>query len=161
MNLAEAGNYQEALTATERSIDIQPNFSLAWTSKSGILVMLGKYSEALNASEKAIALQPDDVYAYCNKADALLGLGRYDEAVRQRKKRSLSLPDSMEAQKIKARAMSVSAPRGQRNGESDPCRNSAGYFRGGYHCRVVHFGTWKGVGTRYPMPARSQVKTAS
>ena len=82
VDLAEAGSYQEALAATDRSIEIQPNFSLAWTSKSGILVMLGNYSEALNASENAIALQPNDEYAYCNKADALLGLERYDEAMR-------------------------------------------------------------------------------
>lgn len=107
VELAETGNYQDALTATERSLDIQPNFSLAWTSKSGILIMLGRYSEALQASEHAITLQPDDVYAYCNRADALIGLGRFDEAIRTAEKALAISPGLPEAVNIRARAMSL------------------------------------------------------
>jgi len=109
VELAETGNYQDALTATERSLDIQPNFSLAWTSKSGILNMLGRYSEALQASEHAITLQPDDVYAYCNRADALIGLGRFDEAVQTAEKALTISPGLPEAVNIKARAMSLNS----------------------------------------------------
>jgi tetratricopeptide (TPR) repeat protein len=107
VELAETGNYQEALTATEKSLDIQPNFSLAWTSKSGILVMLGRYSEALQSSERAITLRPDDVYAYCNRADALIGLGRYDEAVQAAEKVLTISPGLPEAVDLRARAMSL------------------------------------------------------
>lgn len=120
VDLAEVGSYQDALAATDRSIEIQPNFSLAWTSKSGILVMLGNYSEALNASEKAIALQPNDGYAYCNKADALYGLGRYNEAVRAAEQALAISPGLQEAEKIRARAMGMSGSVPQGTAKSTP-----------------------------------------
>ena len=120
VDLAEAGSYQEALAATDRSIEIQPNFSLAWTSKSGILVMLGNYSEALNASENAISLQPNDEYAYCNKANALIGLGRYDEAVRAAEQALAISPGLQEAEKIRARAVEMSGSVPQEKAKSTP-----------------------------------------
>lgn len=77
---AQAGDFPGALTATEVALRIQPNFSLAWTSKSGILLSLDRPSEALGAAEEAVRQMNTSAEAWNNMASAYIRLGRFGEA---------------------------------------------------------------------------------
>jgi tetratricopeptide (TPR) repeat protein len=79
--LAAAGNYTGALAETEKALSLQPNFSLAWTQKAGLLVVLGMNNEAITAADTALSGNPDISEAWANRADALYNLGRYQDAV--------------------------------------------------------------------------------
>ncbi len=47
---------REAILATEKAIELNPNNSLVYTNKSLLLVDLNKYEEAIECLDKAIAL---------------------------------------------------------------------------------------------------------
>ncbi len=73
--------YQEALTAFEQAIRLDPNFAVVHNNKGWALNRLGRYQEGLIACEQAIRLDPNLAYAYNNKGWALNSLGRYQEAL--------------------------------------------------------------------------------
>ncbi|MDD1719399.1 MAG: tetratricopeptide repeat protein [Methanoregulaceae archaeon] len=85
-DLASQGRYREALEATDHALSIQPDFSLAWTQKAGLLVVLGRNEEALNASDRALEGNANISEAWASRADALNNLGRYGEAVNSAEK---------------------------------------------------------------------------
>jgi tetratricopeptide (TPR) repeat protein len=81
VDLANAGNYQEALGEVDLALQENPNFTLALVTKGGILNVLGRYQEAVNESDRAIALEPGEATAWNNKAYALIHLGDYAEGL--------------------------------------------------------------------------------
>ncbi len=85
VDLANAGQFSEALQANEKALAINQNFPLAWANEAGILVQLGRYNDAINDSDIVITansteLQNATAAAYYNKGDALRALGRISEA---------------------------------------------------------------------------------
>jgi tetratricopeptide (TPR) repeat protein len=84
VDLANEGNYTEALQANERALAINESIPLAQANKAGILVQLGRYDEAIIAADKALAIKANTTIAfavaYSNKGDALRHLGRIEEA---------------------------------------------------------------------------------
>src|SRR5258706_994618 len=78
MNLTR---YQEALTAFEQVIRLDPNLADAYNDKSYVLIILIRYHEGLDACEQAIRLNPNLAMVYNNKGWALNNLGRYQEAL--------------------------------------------------------------------------------
>ncbi|MFT5115153.1 MAG: TolB-like protein/DNA-binding SARP family transcriptional activator [Parasphingorhabdus sp.] len=74
--------YQEAVAAFEKSIELNPSFGRAYFGLASVYNYWGKHSEVLSPVETAIKLSPADPHLwtfYNIKARALIGLGRYDE----------------------------------------------------------------------------------
>jgi len=79
--LANLGQYQEALEAYDRAINLRPDDPQAWYNKGNTLYDLGRYEEAIEAYDQAISFRPDYPQAWYNKGAALGALGRYEEAI--------------------------------------------------------------------------------
>ncbi len=80
-DLASQGKFNEALASTNEALSLQPNFSLAWAQKAGLLVVLGRNEEAVTAADNAIAANSNISEAWASRADALNNLGKYAEAL--------------------------------------------------------------------------------
>jgi tetratricopeptide (TPR) repeat protein len=89
------GQFNEALVASNRSLEIQPAYVNGWINRGQILYNIGYryedghdmvkadalYAEQLKAFEKAVSLEPDNAEAWFNEGYALAGMKRYDEAI--------------------------------------------------------------------------------
>jgi len=86
VDLANAGNYQQALDVADQALalNVSSLTPLIQANRAGILVMLGDNADALSAAEVAIAaegnLTATHSIAWFNKGNALRNLGRIDEA---------------------------------------------------------------------------------
>jgi tetratricopeptide (TPR) repeat protein len=81
-NFYYKGNFEFALKAYDKAIELKPDYALAWSNKGVALGNLGRYDEALKAYDKAIELKLDDAGVWSNKGVALGNLGRYDEVLK-------------------------------------------------------------------------------
>ncbi len=79
--LRDLKRYQEALSAYEQAIRLDPNDAYAYRCKGDALYDLKHYQEALAAYEQAIRLDPNFAQAYNGKGTALYDLKRYQEAL--------------------------------------------------------------------------------
>jgi tetratricopeptide (TPR) repeat protein len=79
--LYELKRYEEALTAYEQAVRLDPNFAEPYSSKGALLCELKRYREALASCEEAIRLDPKNAQAYHKKGVVLYGLPRYEEAL--------------------------------------------------------------------------------
>ena len=77
----DARQFQEALSAYEQAISLDPNYAPAYVGKGIALRNLKRYEEALLANERAIQLDPTDAAAYNNKSRVLNDLKWYYEAL--------------------------------------------------------------------------------
>ncbi|MCP3989717.1 MAG: tetratricopeptide repeat protein, partial [Actinomycetia bacterium] len=77
----DAARYDEAITAYDRVIELDPDNTLAHNNRGDTLRNLGRYDEAITALDRAIELDPDNTLAHYNRGVALRNLGRYDEAI--------------------------------------------------------------------------------
>jgi tetratricopeptide (TPR) repeat protein len=73
--------YEEALTAYEQAIRLDPNLAYVYNNKGKTLNELKRYEEALTAYKQAIRLDPNLAYVYNNKGKTLNELKRYEEAL--------------------------------------------------------------------------------
>jgi len=84
VDLANEGNYHEALAATDRALAINTSFPRAHAMRSGLLVMVGRYDEAVAEADMALDTKENLTItlfsAWANKGDALRHLGRIEEA---------------------------------------------------------------------------------
>ena len=62
------GQYELALKAFDKAIEMKPDFAEAWYNKGVTLAKLGRYDEALKAYDKAIEIKSDYAKAWYNKA---------------------------------------------------------------------------------------------
>src|SRR5660398_150697 len=69
--LNRLGKYQEAITAFDKALEIDPQDRTAWNNKGLALANLGKYQEAITAYDKALEIDPQDKLALINKEIAL------------------------------------------------------------------------------------------
>ncbi len=97
VELAGAGEYEEALATVDAAIATDANFTLALATKSGILSAMGRYADALSVADATIASNPDMVYGYVARAEALLHLDRNEEAVVAAKEALDRDPENLEA----------------------------------------------------------------
>ncbi len=79
--LVETKNYEEALKATERAIEINPDFARAHSRRGVSLSRLDRHEEALQAFDKAIEIDPNYALAHNNRGNNLDRLGRNEEAL--------------------------------------------------------------------------------
>jgi tetratricopeptide (TPR) repeat protein len=79
--LRDLGRYEEALSACDRAIALDPNYFEAWYYKALALDDLDRFEEALISHERAIKLNPDSIDCKIGKAILLRRTGRYEEAL--------------------------------------------------------------------------------
>lgn len=87
---SQVQRYEEALTAFERAISLDPSYAPSYLNKGEALDNLGRYEEALAAYEQAIRLDPNYARSYHNRGNVLSKLKRY-EAAKSSYKRALRL----------------------------------------------------------------------
>ena len=76
------GQYEEALRAIDRALDINPMNEVAWVNKGNALTRMGRLVDALRSFNAAIKVNPAYEVAWNNKGNALARLGQYEEALR-------------------------------------------------------------------------------
>ena len=86
-DLGHQGLFDEAVSAYDEVLKIDPGNETAWIRKASDLQVLGRENESLEAYEKAVSLvnedlskNPQDAKAWQSKAAALSSLNRPDEA---------------------------------------------------------------------------------
>lgn len=78
--LFNIGRFDEALSAFERAIQLDPSFAEAYEAKGSALYYLNHLADALVSYEQAINLDPSYAPAYNGKANVLYDFKRYDDA---------------------------------------------------------------------------------
>ena len=63
-----------------RAIELEPNFSLAYSNLGNVLKDLERYDEAVDAHKKSIELDPAYAIAHNNLGTLFEDIGRFDEA---------------------------------------------------------------------------------
>jgi tetratricopeptide (TPR) repeat protein len=69
--LYKQGKYNEAITAYDEAIRLDPNRALVWNNKGTALSELGKYDEAIEAYDEAIRLDPNLAIARNSRGNIL------------------------------------------------------------------------------------------
>ncbi len=80
-SLANAGQYQQAITVYSRSINLLPNNADAYLGRGYAYEKLGEYEKALSDYSQVIALKPTDPQAYFVRGLLYDLLGKTDQAV--------------------------------------------------------------------------------
>ncbi len=75
------GQYEEALRAIDKALDLNPRNEVAWLNKGNALTRMGRLADALRCFNAAITVNPTYEVAWNNKGNALARLGHYDEAL--------------------------------------------------------------------------------
>ena len=76
----QANHAGEALTAFERSVELQADFDLAWYGKGLALLQAERVEEALEALTAATTANPQCTLAWMRQAETLEQLGRLEAA---------------------------------------------------------------------------------
>ncbi len=84
--LQDLGKLNEAEKTTRKAIQLNPNYSTAYSNLGNILLNLGKLNEAEKTTRKAIQLNPNNATAYSNLGSILLNLGKLNEAEKTTRK---------------------------------------------------------------------------
>ncbi len=74
--------YEKALKAYDKAIELDPNYAMAWFNKGTALGKLSRHEKSLKAFDKAIELGPNYAMAWCNKGAALGKLSRHEDAMK-------------------------------------------------------------------------------
>ena len=80
--LAESGQYDEALDLVNKGIKLDGNNANVWYNKGIIPFKMCRYLDALNAFAQAADIDPEFTEAWYNKGMALMNLQKYHEAIR-------------------------------------------------------------------------------
>jgi protein O-GlcNAc transferase len=78
---AQAGRFEEARSAFERSLELDPNNATAWVNLGAVHQALREFEPALQRYAQALRLNPGSPEAWNNRALVLAELGRCEEAV--------------------------------------------------------------------------------
>jgi Tfp pilus assembly protein PilF len=75
--LSKAGNYDEAITAYNQAIAIDPNRVNAYYNRAQVYWLKGQYELAIEDYTRELALNPDNAKAYNNRGVAFDKQGRH------------------------------------------------------------------------------------
>ncbi|MDH5423363.1 MAG: tetratricopeptide repeat protein [Gammaproteobacteria bacterium] len=92
----QAGQYDEALSAITRVIELEPEHANAYVLKGRLLALSGKDEEAVAAMLVAVNKQPDDFVLRKQYAGMLIRQGKLDEANEQFERLFKAKPDDRE-----------------------------------------------------------------
>ena len=90
-------NYDRALQAYEKALEIRPEYAEAWQGKGDVLQALQQYQEALESYEKAIQIQPNNWQAWLGRAQVFNRLGKSQEALEALQEAVTIKPNAAEA----------------------------------------------------------------
>ena len=90
-------DYENAITSSEKLLDIKPDLHEAWVARGVALSALGRKEEAVQSYDKALDINPDYHEAWYNRGIALSDLGRKEEAIQSYDKAVDINPDYHEA----------------------------------------------------------------
>ena len=79
--LLELRRYEDALSAYNRAVELQPDYAEAWLGQGDALLALGKAEAALDAYDQAIQIQREYPEAWKGRGEALVALQRYEAAI--------------------------------------------------------------------------------
>jgi tetratricopeptide (TPR) repeat protein len=79
--LDEVEDYEQAITAYQQAIALNPEHSKAYNNMGISYGKSGKYQQAITAYEQAIALNPEYSEAYYNMGISYANLGKYEQAI--------------------------------------------------------------------------------
>ncbi len=82
----ELGEYQKAINAYKKAIEIKPDYDGAYNNMGVAYNELKEYQKAINACQKAIEIKPGMHEAYNNMGNAYGELGEYQKAINAYKK---------------------------------------------------------------------------
>ena len=94
----KAEDYQQALEAYSRALELTPDVPEALNNRGNALVKLERYEEAFRVYNHALELKPDYAEALSNRGGALTEMGRYDDALKDCSRALELKPDSAIAQ---------------------------------------------------------------
>lgn len=80
-DLFTLNRYQEAITAYEKVLQIQPGLDPIWFKQGLAHEALGNYEAAVAAYDRVLQLHPEDYLAWLKRAKVLEALGRYEGAL--------------------------------------------------------------------------------
>jgi tetratricopeptide (TPR) repeat protein len=82
VELAESGQYDEALDLVNKIIKLDGNNANVWYNHGIILFKMCRYRDALNSFAQAADIDPNFSEAWYNKGTSLMEFGKYIEAIR-------------------------------------------------------------------------------
>ncbi|MFC1981628.1 tetratricopeptide repeat protein [Chloroflexota bacterium] len=81
-SLNSLGKYKEALSCTDRAIEMDPGLPEIWTNRGIALAGLGRVEEALACYDRSISINPKSAVTWYDRGNALLMLKRDEEALK-------------------------------------------------------------------------------
>ena len=91
-SLRDNGKLNEAVKNYKKTIELNPNHSIAYNDLGVVLIHLGKTSEAINNFKKIINISPKNTKAYLNLAYAMtfssksLEIKKMEQMISEKKK---------------------------------------------------------------------------
>ncbi|GJD96130.1 tetratricopeptide repeat protein [Methylobacterium iners] len=79
--LTTIGDYNGAVSALQKAVELDPNLALAHSNLSGALTKRGEYDLALNHAKRALTINPNLAGGYVNLGISLKSLGSLTEAI--------------------------------------------------------------------------------
>ena len=79
---ATAGKFEEAVNLTDQALSLQPNFTLALVTRTGVLLELDRFEEANRSLNAALNLEPEDTAVLTAAASYNLRTGQFTNAIR-------------------------------------------------------------------------------
>lgn len=79
--LASGGQYEEAVKALDKAIELNPKDSEVWNNRGIVLFFLKKSKEAIWSFERSTTIDPRNAEAWYNRGIVLCSLERYEDAV--------------------------------------------------------------------------------
>ncbi|WP_009630745.1 tetratricopeptide repeat protein [Synechocystis sp. PCC 7509] len=105
-DLANLGDYEEALSSFNKVVAIQPQNTTAWVQRSVVLIHLNRYLEAVDSCDRALEIDDSDRQAWLFRGAALNHLGRYKECYASYDK-SLGIEQQTLRQKLSFKLKSI------------------------------------------------------
>jgi Flp pilus assembly protein TadD len=79
--LANDGQYEEAVKALDKAIELSPKDTEVWNNRGIVLAHLKRNKEAIWSFEKATSIDSRNAEAWYNRGMVFCGLERYEDAV--------------------------------------------------------------------------------
>ncbi|MBE9012162.1 tetratricopeptide repeat protein, partial [Pseudanabaenaceae cyanobacterium LEGE 13415] len=123
--------FEAAMNAYDRALDLQPNDHLAWFKRATVLQSLQRFEDAIAAYDKMIELQPENYWAWNDRGKALEATEQYEEALLSYIRAIQIRADWKAAIKGRQRVLAKLNSGAQPQKQSTPAENYGAWFQKG------------------------------